>query len=756
MNSSKTSRKDKLLEKGLLARARREEDKKYTAIVQAALDGFWVNDLEGRFLEVNDSYCRMIGYTREELLTMSIPDVEALEKPEETAQRIRKIIKRGYDRFETCHRHKDGKIIDIEVSVNYVDVDGGRMVVFLRDITERKKAEGKLRESEAKFRGLFENIPDGIFQTTPDDRILAVNPALVRMLGYESEEELLKAKPSDMWMKPEKRKAYIKKLEREGVQRNFELHLKRKNGQEVVVLENTHVVRDEQGRVLYYEGTMTDITERRRIEEALKKSEEEYRALLENARDIIVTFDLKGNVTSVNRAVEEYGFKKKEIVGESMLQFVSEKYRPEALKELAEIARGNQVEGEIGLITPKGEKIAEYRGNPTMLGKKVVGSQAIFRDITERKQMEEALRASEERYRTVIEGMHESLAIVGEDQRIEYVNPEVWRQTGYKPEELIGERFDRFLTPESVKIATENYEKRRRGERVPSVYEVQAVTKDGALKDFQMSVSICSEAGKLKTVVVFEDVTERKRMLRDLESYSEHLEELVEERTNELRETERMAAVGETAAMVGHDLRNPLQTMANILYLMKSTPPRKKRHLDLEEELMRQVNFMDSVIINLQEYARPIKPELTETGLRQLINETLSTTKVPDNVQVSLTIPENLRLMVDTTLMRRVFTNLIANALEAMPKGGKLTVTATKRREVTYISVGDTGAGIPEKMLDKVFRPLPTTKPGGTGLGLVIVKRLVDAHGGTVAVESKVGRGTVFTVKLPLRGGEKR
>ena len=311
MNSSKTSRKDKLLEKSLRARASRGEDEKYTAIVQAALDGFWVNDLEGRFLEVNDSYCRMIGYTREELLTMSIPDVEALEKPEETAQRIRKIIKRGYDRFETRHRHKDGKIIDIEVSVNYVDADGGRMVVFLRDITERKKAEGKLRESEAKFRGLFENIPDGIFQTTPDDRILAVNPALVRILGYESEEELLKAKPSDMWMKPEKRKAYIKKLEREGVQRNFELHLKRKNGQEVVVLENTHAVRDEQGKVLYYEGTMTDITERRRIEEALKKSEEEYRALLENARDIIVTFDLKGNVTSVNRAVEEYGFKKK-------------------------------------------------------------------------------------------------------------------------------------------------------------------------------------------------------------------------------------------------------------------------------------------------------------------------------------------------------------------------------------------------------------------------------------------------------------
>ena len=633
-----------MLEKRLLARRLRGEAKRYVAVIEAALDGFWVNDLKGRFLDVNSSYCRMIGYTREELLTMSISDVEALEKPEETAQRVRKIIEQRSDLFETRHRRKDGKIIDVEVSANYVDADGGYMVVFLRDITERKKAEEELRESEAKFRGLFENVPDGIFQTTPDDRTLAVNPALVRILGYESEEELLKAKPSSMWMKPEKRKAYVKKLEREGVLRNVELHLKRKDGQEAVVLENTHAVRDEQGKVLYYEGTMTDITERRRIEEALKKSEEEYRTLFENASDVIVTFDLKGNVTSINKAVEEYGIKKNEIVGKSMLRFVSKKYRPEVLKKLAEIAGGNKVEGEIGLITPKGEKIAEYRGNPIMLGKKIVGFQSILRDITERKQMEdeltyersllrslmdnipdsvyfkdrdsrfmrvnrahaqnmglndpedgvgktdsdfytekfareawvdeqtivkkgrpligkvekvirpdgkfhwvsvskvpvkdskgrvtgiiginrdiselkqaeEALRASEERYRSVIEGMHESLAIVGEDQRIEYVNPQVERHTGYKLEELIGERFDRFLTPESLKSVVESYEKRRRGELFPSAYEVQAVTKGGVLKDFEVSVSVCSEAGKLKTVVVFEDITERKRMLKDL------------------------------------------------------------------------------------------------------------------------------------------------------------------------------------------------------------------------------------------------
>lgn len=125
---------------------RKQAQEKATTIIQTAHDGFWINDLKGQFINVNDSYCKMIGYTREELLTMSIPDIEAIEKPEETAERIEKIMKQGHDRFETRHRCKDGKIIDVDVSVKYFNEDGGQMVVFLRDVTRQKKSEEAMKQ----------------------------------------------------------------------------------------------------------------------------------------------------------------------------------------------------------------------------------------------------------------------------------------------------------------------------------------------------------------------------------------------------------------------------------------------------------------------------------------------------------------------------------------------------------------------------------------------------------------------------------
>ena len=131
---------------------RKQVEEKFTTIIQTALDGFWINDLTGRILNVNDSYCRMSGYTRKELLTMSIADVEVLEKPEEISEHMKKVIDQGHDCFETCHRRKDGGIIDVEISVNYFDVDEGQMVVFLRDITARKRAKEALQKANEELR----------------------------------------------------------------------------------------------------------------------------------------------------------------------------------------------------------------------------------------------------------------------------------------------------------------------------------------------------------------------------------------------------------------------------------------------------------------------------------------------------------------------------------------------------------------------------------------------------------------------------
>ena len=247
--------------------------------------------------------------------------------------------------------------------------------------------------------------------------------------------------------------------------------------------------------------------------------------------------------------------------------------------------------------------------------------------------------------------------------------------------------------------------------------------------------------------------------------YSDYLEELVEERTEELKKTQqellksqRLAAIGEVAAMVGHDLRNPLQAIVNMMYLTKeklnSTPLQGSELVKLADTVEEQVRYMNKIVSDLEDFARPLKVELDPTDLHKMINETLSSIRVPDSVKVSIVTEDDLdfpKLTVDAALMKRVFINLITNALQAMPDGGDLKIAATRMEDSALIRVQDTGVGIPEENIDKIFQPLFSTKAKGQGLGLAVCKRLVEAHNGSITFESKVGKGSTFTVEIPLR-----
>ena len=296
-------------------------------------------------------------------------------------------------------------------------------------------------------------------------------------------------------------------------------------------------------------------------------------------------------------------------------------------------------------------------------------------------------------------------------------------------------------------------------------------------------VPIKDREGRITGIVgISRDITERKKVEEELKKYTEHLEELVEERTRELREAERMAAIGELAAMVGHDLRNPLQAITNAVYILKESakevdstliqytgildflpkhireqvPPYVTKVIKERDEMVRiideSVNYANKIISDLQDYATPVKPKFVPTSLDQLINDALSTMKIPETVKVSVVAEEGFpQLVVDPILMRRVFTNLITNALQAMPDGGRLTIRASKIEEAALISIEDTGVGISKEDMNKLFHPLFTTKAKGIGLGLAVCQRLVEAHGGTITAESEVGKGSTFIVKIPLR-----
>ena len=142
------------------ASARNSAESQYKTIIQASMDGFWLMDIQGCFLDVNEAYCRLIGYSSDELLTMKLQDVEEKETPEETARHIRNIMETGHGRFETRHKCKDGTVVDIEVSSNYLDVEGGRFFVFLRDITERKKIEVALNKARQELKKSKQGPPN--------------------------------------------------------------------------------------------------------------------------------------------------------------------------------------------------------------------------------------------------------------------------------------------------------------------------------------------------------------------------------------------------------------------------------------------------------------------------------------------------------------------------------------------------------------------------------------------------------------------
>ncbi len=260
-------------------------------------------------------------------------------------------------------------------------------------------------------------------------------------------------------------------------------------------------------------------------------------------------------------------------------------------------------------------------------------------------------------------------------------------------------------------------------------------------------------------VLAFVDIDRIKQVEEELRARSEHLEDLVEERTMMLSNTTRMAAIGETAGMVGHDLRNPLQTIINTIHLAKESMKMDEvspteRHLRLERALdtiREQADFMNKIVSDLQDYARQTKPTFVEYDMQTLINETLSSISISKAVEVSSTVEPDLpKLNVDPSLLRRAFTNIVTNALQAMPDGGKLRIKAWRSEKLATVSFQDTGKGISEDVKAKIFSPLFTTKEKGVGLGLAVTRRLVESHRGEIKVTSKLGEGTTFTVEIPL------
>jgi two-component system sensor histidine kinase HydH len=263
---------------------------------------------------------------------------------------------------------------------------------------------------------------------------------------------------------------------------------------------------------------------------------------------------------------------------------------------------------------------------------------------------------------------------------------------------------------------------------------------------------------EINLLIILRDVTKRKILderLRlyseQLKEYAEHLEDLVVERTKELREAERMAAIGETAAMVGHDLRNPLQAIVGATYVLKRNlrPTVDEQTKKMIEIIEGSVQHSNKIVSDLLDYSREPRLELKEANINQLVREAVASAKIPENVRVKLTLGE-LAIKLDSGMIRRAFLNIISNAIDAMPNGGELAIEGHESNGSVELSFTDTGVGFSDEAMAKLWKPLNTTKAQGSGLGLAICKRMVDAHNGTISVRTAAGKGTTLTITLPI------
>jgi len=350
------------------------------------------------------------------------------------------------------------------------------------------------------------------------------------------------------------------------------------------------------------------------------------------------------------------------------------------------------------------------------------------------------LRESERKYQSVVENATDGICIV-QDGVFVFVNKRLAEMSGYQIEEHMGKSMLSHIPERYHSNIIKTFRGVMAGRRPPlTPLNIHIKTRQGKELLVETSNAVIEYGGKPAILTIARDITERERMQKELES------------------AHRMAAIGELAASVGHDLRNPLTGISGAVYYLKMKLAQKldKKSREMLDLMESDVQYSNKIVNDLLDFSKEIRLQPTKTNVKVLLADVLSKDKVPKNVKVVDLTKKTPIIMVDTDQMKRVFENLITNAVQAMPKGGTLEVKSEEVNGSLKITFRDTGVGISKQNFGKLFAPLFTTKAKGVGLGLSICKRVIDAHKGSISAESEEGEGTCFTVVIPIEEKRKR
>lgn len=378
----------------------------------------------------------------------------------------------------------------------------------------------------------------------------------------------------------------------------------------------------------------------------------------------------------------------------------------------------------------------------------------LTREVAIRKKAEEALCRSEEAYRSLADSITEVFFAVDRDFRISYWNRATETMTGISSIKALGRSLYDVLSDISA-VEMERLLTVAMGRDTPIFRMIQL----GSDKHYEVSMYPSSHG----LSVFMKDITERHRAEELLGQYRNHLEELIEQRTRQLKDaqetlmaSERLAAIGSFSGAVSHELRNPLGVISSSAFILKrlldKDEPRAAEHLDrIQNSVQACADTMDGIL----RLTRMEDPRLRPDELKSILSLSIESSGIPKKICLEFSAPEEeVPLTADTEQLRMAFKNILKNAVQAMPGGGKITVVSRIReksgRKVSETSISDTGPGISEENREKIFLPLFTTKRTGYGFGLHIVKMIIEKHGGAIRVEPSPDGGAAFIIELPM------
>ena len=758
------------------AKALGGDRKQFNMFIEKMLDGFAyhkiVVDKAGKpvdyvFLEVNRAFEKMTGLKRAQIIGKKVTEViPGIEKdPANWIGVYGRVALTGEPvQFEN-HAIPLGKWYHVSAYCP----EKGYFVALFEDITESKNIENTIKTELDRFYIALSSMQGAILLVSAEGQVEFANQSFSDYFGLKESPTALKGLASDVIIAKIKNSYVYADKETNRIKEIVDAG-KSVTGEEVAMTGNRTCLRDftplsRDGKSFSRLWQHLDITERKKAEEALKSSKLMLESVFNNMYEGVFILDKTGKVIDFNEAfwrINKFKNREETLRSINSLGTLFKAYRLDgSYVSFEEWPATKALQGESG-------NSQEYIVERTDLGVhwitsnsyaplrdekgEIVGAIQTMHDITERTKADNALRKQS----SLVDLSPDAIIVKKMNDTITFWSQGAQNLYGWTKEEAIVKKSrvllkTKFPEPYEEILSQLKCQGRWSGEKIQQTKNGREIIVDSRwLATFDIQ-------GKLDEILETNvDVTERKQLQNKLEEYATNLEKLVEERTKQLKDSERLAAIGATAGMVGHDIRNPLQAIVGDLYLAREeiadmpNSERKQAMQDSLTEIEKNIDYINKIVADLQDFARPLKPNVEETDLKRIIDELLAKNGLPDDIKVSIKV-ETGKIVADATFINRIMYNLVTNAIQAMPNGGKLTIHAYKEANSTVISVKDTGVGIPHAVKGKLFTPMFTTKARGQGFGLAVIKRMTESLGGTVSFESEEGKGTTFEVRLPAQ-----